>query len=129
MLCTTDDDEVSEMYTIEEAVDKIGFGVFQVLISLYSGAVSVNNSWTPRPRELQDLVTPMAQGYRILSSARVLLRARRGFTKSCSFRWSQCPTYIYYTNTRIPSKLHEEIEGAFSAKFIVLKLSTHKNNL
>ena len=82
MLCTTDDDEVSEMYTIEEAVDKIGFGVFQVLISLYSGAVSVNNSWTPRQRELQDLVT---QGYRILSSAKVLLRARRGFTKSCSF--------------------------------------------
>ena len=79
MLCTTDDDEVSEMYTIEEAVDKIGFGVFQVLISLYSGAVSVNNSWTPRPRELQVVVTPMVQGCRIPSSTRVLLRARKGY--------------------------------------------------
>jgi len=35
------DDESTDIHTIEEAVDKIGFGVFQVLISLYSGAVLV----------------------------------------------------------------------------------------
>ncbi|XP_065892909.1 putative transporter svop-1 [Dysidea avara] len=35
------DDELTEVFTIEEAVDKIGFGVFQVLLSLYIGATGV----------------------------------------------------------------------------------------
>ena len=29
------------MYTVEEAVDKLGFGTFQVLISLFAGVIWV----------------------------------------------------------------------------------------
>jgi len=35
------DGEQSQVFTVEDAVDKIGFGVFQLLITLYSGAVVV----------------------------------------------------------------------------------------
>ena len=41
---TLTDDELTEVFTIEEAVDKIGFGVFQVLLSLYIGATGVGSN-------------------------------------------------------------------------------------
>ena len=31
------------MYTVEEAVDKIGFGLFQALLSLFCGAIMVGS--------------------------------------------------------------------------------------
>ena len=37
------EDELSNVYTVEEAVDKIGFGIFQALLSLFSGAIMVGN--------------------------------------------------------------------------------------
>ena len=36
------EDDLSNIYTVEEAVHKIGFGVFQILLSLFCGAASVN---------------------------------------------------------------------------------------
>ena len=35
------DDDLSNVYTVEEAVQEIGFGVFQVLLTLFSGAIWV----------------------------------------------------------------------------------------
>ena len=35
------EDDLTNVYTVEEAVDKIGFGLFQVLLSLFSGAIMV----------------------------------------------------------------------------------------
>ena len=35
------EDDLTNTYTVEEAVDKIGFGLFQVLLSLFSGAIMV----------------------------------------------------------------------------------------
>ena len=37
------EDDLSNVYTVEEAVDKIGFGIFQALLSLFSGAIMVGN--------------------------------------------------------------------------------------
>ena len=34
-------DDLSNIYTVEEAVHKIGFGVFQILLSLFCGAIWV----------------------------------------------------------------------------------------
>ena len=36
------DDDLSNVYTVEEAVHKIGFGVFQILLALFCGAVAVS---------------------------------------------------------------------------------------
>ena len=43
VILITEDDlaDLSNIYTVEEAVHKIGFGVFQVLLSLFCGAVWV----------------------------------------------------------------------------------------
>ena len=35
------EDDLSNVYTVEEAVHKIGFGVFQILLSLFCGAAAV----------------------------------------------------------------------------------------
>ena len=35
------EDDLSNIYTVEEAVHKIGFGVFQILLSLFCGAIWV----------------------------------------------------------------------------------------
>ena len=37
------EDDLSSVYTVEEAVDRIGFGIFQALLSLFSGAIMVGN--------------------------------------------------------------------------------------
>ena len=34
-------DNIPDVYTVEEAVDKLGFGAFQVLISLFAGVIWV----------------------------------------------------------------------------------------
>ena len=34
-------DDLSNIYTVEEAIQKIGFGVFQILLSLFCGAIWV----------------------------------------------------------------------------------------
>ena len=34
-------DDIPDVYTVEEAVDKLGFGAFQVLISLFAGVIWV----------------------------------------------------------------------------------------
>ena len=34
-------DDLSNIYTVEEAVHEIGFGVFQILLSLFCGAIWV----------------------------------------------------------------------------------------
>ena len=36
------EDNLSNIYTVEEAVQKIGFGVFQILMSLFCGTIWVN---------------------------------------------------------------------------------------
>ena len=36
------EDDLSNIYTVEEAVHKIGFGVFQILLSLFCGAAAVS---------------------------------------------------------------------------------------
>ena len=43
VILITEDDlaDLSNIYTVEEAVHKMGFGVFQVLLSLFCGAVWV----------------------------------------------------------------------------------------
>ena len=33
------EDDLSNIYTVEEAVHKIGFGVFQILLSLFCGTI------------------------------------------------------------------------------------------
>ena len=35
------EDDLSNIYTVEEAVHEIGFGVFQVLLSFFCGAIWV----------------------------------------------------------------------------------------
>ena len=35
------EDDLSNIYTVEEAVHKIGFGVFQILLSFFCGAIWV----------------------------------------------------------------------------------------
>ena len=42
--CYNLEDDLSNVYTVEEAVDKIGFGMFQALLSLFSGAIMVGSS-------------------------------------------------------------------------------------
>ena len=34
-------DDVSDIYTVEEAVDKLGFGAFQVFMSIFAGTIWV----------------------------------------------------------------------------------------
>ena len=34
-------DDLPNIYTVEEAIQKIGFGVFQILLSLFCGAIWV----------------------------------------------------------------------------------------
>ena len=36
------EDDLSNIYTVEEAVHKIGFGVFQVLLCFFCGAAAVS---------------------------------------------------------------------------------------
>ena len=36
------EDDLSNVYTVEEAVHKIGFGVFQILLSLFCGVAAVS---------------------------------------------------------------------------------------
>ena len=45
MLChfyiISGDDDVPDIYTVEEAVDKLGFGAFQVFMSIFAGTIWV----------------------------------------------------------------------------------------
>jgi len=40
---TEDDDGLVDVYTVEDVIDKIGFGVFQVFLSLMAGGMWVSN--------------------------------------------------------------------------------------
>ena len=39
----TEDDELVDVYTVEDAIDKMGCGVFQVFLSLFAGGMWVSN--------------------------------------------------------------------------------------
>ena len=39
--CVITENDLPGVYTVEEAVDKLGFGAFQVLISIFSGTIWV----------------------------------------------------------------------------------------
>ena len=40
-LIITITDDLPDVYTVEEAVDKLGFGAFQVFMSIFAGAIWV----------------------------------------------------------------------------------------
>ena len=39
----TEDDGLVDVYTVEDAIDKMGCGVFQVFLSLFAGGMWVSN--------------------------------------------------------------------------------------
>ena len=41
MLTIPDDDDTPDVYTVENAVDEMGFGLFQVLLSIFAGLIWV----------------------------------------------------------------------------------------
>ena len=41
--------DIPDVYTVEDAVDKMGFGLFQILLSMFAGSIwvsLVNMRWT-----------------------------------------------------------------------------------
>ena len=43
-MCSTVDDELLDLFTVDEAVEKMGFGVFQLLVAMFAGLVWVSVS-------------------------------------------------------------------------------------
>ena len=46
LICTViiiTEDDLSNVFTVEEGVQKIGFGIFQVLLSFFCGAIGVKS--------------------------------------------------------------------------------------